>query len=68
MVGARWQQEFLVVFDTGSGNIFLPDRQCQSTSCMTKHTYDKLLSKGAQQVPNATEEAWKPNETALICL
>lgn len=49
-------QEFLVVFDTGSGNIFLPDRQCQSTSCMTKHTYDKLLSKGAQQVPNATEE------------
>eukprot|EP00438_Fugacium_kawagutii_P028852 Skav229836 [mRNA] locus=scaffold2672:820599:828357:+ [translate_table: standard] len=56
-------QEFLVVFDTGSGNMFLPDRSCQSTSCMTKHTYDKLLSKAAKQVggPNSTiapEEAW----------
>eukprot|EP00435_Cladocopium_sp_Y103_P048276 s104_g14.t1 len=47
-------QEFLVVYDTGSGNMFLPDRACQSTSCMTKHTYDKLLSKAAKQVPNAT--------------
>lgn len=55
-------QEFLVVYDTGSGNMFLPDRACQSTSCMTKHTYDKLLSKAAKQVPNATSV---PEEVSL---
>jgi len=48
-------QEFLVVFDTGSGNLFLPDRTCQSTSCMTKHRYDKLLSKAAK-VSNSTSD------------
>lgn len=55
-------QEFLVVYDTGSGNMFLPDRACQSTSCMTKHSYDKLLSKAAKQVPNATSV---PEEVSL---
>lgn len=38
-----------MVFDTGSGNMFLPDRRCTSTACMTKRSYDQLLSKAAQQ-------------------
>lgn len=37
-------QEFKVVFDTGSGNTIIPSKTCESTACMAKRSYDKLLS------------------------
>jgi len=43
-----------VVFDTSSGNVILPARSCESSSCMTKHRYDKLLSATSKQV-NASQ-------------
>ncbi|CAE6942885.1 PGA [Symbiodinium sp. CCMP2592] len=51
-------QEFLVVFDTSSGNVILPARSCESASCMTKHRYDKLLSATSKQVNASQNEAW----------
>jgi len=48
-------QEFLVVFDTASGNVILPARTCESSACLTKRSYDKLLSATAHEVQNATE-------------
>lgn len=43
-----------MVFDTSSGNVILPARSCESSSCMTKHRYDKLLSATSKQV-NASQ-------------
>jgi len=37
-------QEFTVAFDTGSGNLLLPARKCQSVACLSHHSYDASAS------------------------
>lgn len=37
-------QEFQVAFDTGSGNLVLPSRQCLSLPCRSHHTYNSDMS------------------------
>jgi len=50
-------QEFNVVFDTGSGNTIIPSKTCDSTACMAKRTYDKLLSAAFTKVNSSQTEA-----------
>lgn len=50
-------QEFNVVFDTGSGNTIIPSKNCDSTACMAKKTYDKLLSAAFTKVNGSQTEA-----------
>jgi len=40
-------QEFRVVFDTGSGHIVLPARECESESCKMHQQYDALASQSS---------------------
>lgn len=51
-------QSFLVVFDTGSGNLLLPSRECTSEACTGHKRYDSTLSATAMQVAFAE----KPND------
>jgi hypothetical protein len=44
-------QEFSVVFDTGSGNLMLPAKNCQSVSCMSHRAYDSAASASAKDIP-----------------
>lgn len=38
-------QEFRVVFDTGSGHVVLPAKECESVSCRMHRQYDQLASR-----------------------
>jgi hypothetical protein len=48
-------QAFKVIFDTGSGNILLPSRACESSSCLTHANYDFLSSMSGKELPNKKE-------------
>merc|ERR1719162_124217 len=37
-------QEFSVVFDTGSGHVIVPSKNCKSEACLTHRTYDPKKS------------------------
>ncbi|KAJ3130181.1 Vacuolar protease A [Nowakowskiella sp. JEL0407] len=37
-------QEFTVVFDTGSSNLWIPSIKCRSVACFIHHRYDSSLS------------------------
>ncbi|EFO17184.2 hypothetical protein LOAG_11317 [Loa loa] len=39
------KQTFLVVLDTGSSNVWIPEMNCASTDCLEKNRFDPLLSK-----------------------
>lgn len=41
-------QEFRVLFDTGSNNVVLPSRKCQSAACLSHSTYDASSSATAR--------------------
>jgi len=43
-------QEFLVVFDTGSGNLLLPSKECTDEACASHKRFDSQLSKNAVQI------------------
>merc|ERR1719183_2956186 len=48
-------QEFLVVFDTGSGNLLLPGKECSDEACTSHKRYDATLSSSAVQIAFADE-------------
>lgn len=37
-------QEFMVVFDTGSGHVIVPAQECESATCLKHQRYDSRLS------------------------
>mmetsp|Transcript_121425 Transcript_121425/g.344030 ORF Transcript_121425/g.344030 Transcript_121425/m.344030 type:complete len:419 (-) Transcript_121425:146-1402(-) len=41
-------QEFVVVYDTGSGNLIVPQRSCTSRACMNHKRFDQNLSSTAE--------------------
>jgi len=43
-------QEFLVVFDTGSGNLLLPGKECTDEACTAHKRFDSSLSKESVQI------------------
>lgn len=43
-------QEFLVVFDTGSGNLLLPGKECTDEACTSHKRFDSQLSKNSIQI------------------
>lgn len=49
-VGAPDPQEFSVVFDTGSGHVIIPGKNCKSASCQIHRRYDRRASKNAVDV------------------
>jgi len=48
-------QELTVTFDTGSGNILLPAKDCPSVACMSHKTYDPSKSVAAEAIANIRE-------------
>merc|ERR1719384_1863080 len=48
-------QSFLVVFDTGSGNLLLPSKECSSDACTGHKRYDASVSATALQVAFADQ-------------
>lgn len=48
-------QTFLVVFDTGSGNLLLPSHECTSDACTGHKRYDSGLSATALQIAYADQ-------------
>jgi len=49
------QQSFLVVFDTGSGNLLLPSTECTDDACTSHKRFDGAVSKTALQVAYADQ-------------
>jgi len=49
-VGQPKPQSFTVVFDTGSGHLFLPSKECEDESCKKHRRYDKHLSASVQEI------------------
>jgi hypothetical protein len=48
-------QSFLVVFDTGSGNLLLPSKECTDEACTGHKRYDAALSATAMQIAYADQ-------------
>jgi len=46
-VGSPHQQSFTVVFDTGSGHLFIPSSKCKDEACVSHRQYDRNLSESA---------------------
>lgn len=49
-VGSHVPQRFSVVFDTGSGHLIIPGRQCRSEACLLHRTYDREASLYAMDI------------------
>jgi len=49
-VGAPVAQTFSVVFDTGSGHIIVPSRECESETCLIHNRYDRHASAHAVDI------------------
>merc|ERR1719453_258302 len=48
-------QEFLVVFDTGSGNLLLPGKECTDEACTSHKRFDSAVSKHSTQIAFADQ-------------
>eukprot|EP00928_Gymnodinium_smaydae_P051078 TRINITY_DN3460_c0_g2_i1.p1 TRINITY_DN3460_c0_g2~~TRINITY_DN3460_c0_g2_i1.p1 ORF type:complete len:442 (-),score=99.93 TRINITY_DN3460_c0_g2_i1:15-1340(-) len=48
-------QEFQVVFDTGSGNLLIPSKQCADEACVTHRRFDASASSTAKDIAFADE-------------
>lgn len=49
-LGAPIKQHFSVVFDTGSGHVIIPSRECESETCTIHKRYDPRISATATEV------------------
>jgi len=49
-VGLPVPQEFTVVFDTGSGHLFLPSSTCEDAPCLKHRRYDGILSNSGIEI------------------
>lgn len=49
-VGSPKPQEFRVVFDTGSGHVILPAKECKSDSCLVHRRYSMKKSRTARAI------------------
>eukprot|EP00928_Gymnodinium_smaydae_P041736 TRINITY_DN281_c0_g1_i5.p1 TRINITY_DN281_c0_g1~~TRINITY_DN281_c0_g1_i5.p1 ORF type:complete len:591 (-),score=112.08 TRINITY_DN281_c0_g1_i5:123-1649(-) len=49
-VGLPRPQEFTVVFDTGSGHLFLPSGECQLDACKMHRQFERRLSSSYQDI------------------
>jgi len=47
-------QEFSVAFDTGSGNVLLPGKECMSVACLAHRSYDSTVSATVEQLHSPT--------------
>jgi hypothetical protein len=43
-------QKFVVVFDTGSGNLLIPSQQCNDAACLAHKRFDAAASKSAVEI------------------
>jgi len=55
-VGQPVPQNFTVVFDTGSGHLFLPAKECQDPPCLLHNRYDAELSETSRPMNADGEE------------
>jgi len=49
------QQSFMVVFDTGSGNLLLPSTECDDEACTSHKRFDSGVSVSAMQIAYADQ-------------
>lgn len=49
-VGQPHAQRFTVVFDTGSGHLFIPSSECVSETCIAHRRFDRDLSESAEEI------------------
>lgn len=59
-------QNFTVVFDTGSGHLFLPDASCKDQVCMKHGRYDRSLSASAVEINGDGSPAAKEHDMVSI--
>merc|ERR1719401_3067836 len=55
-LGLPAQQSFTVVFDTGSGHLFLPSAKCTTETCMKHQRYNRSASTSATDIDHHGNE------------
>ncbi|CAE7535729.1 unnamed protein product [Symbiodinium natans] len=65
-VGHPKPQNFTVVFDTGSGHLFLPDRSCQDAVCLQHRRFDRSLSASAAEINSDGSHARREHDVVSI--